>query len=218
MGATKSEQWPRLSRDLKAIVDQWEFDQRKDETDDERSTRHFVEKMLRVYRSSVETFSQQWVERLHNILRDDPEWLGAEIDAILSKEAVDRIDDAVDTLLSFDPVLVTELPKADVSLYLKEATRCYLFGFNQGTVALCRAAIELALDERLSKAELLPPTNLQAKIKLAKDRKLIDEDAAILAHAVRKAGKTVLHKQAASAKNARDALDATRGALIRFYK
>ena len=54
-------------------------------------------------------------------------------------------------IAALKPVLAGQVPSAEVSLYLREATRCYLYGFFQGSTALCRAALEAGINELLQR-------------------------------------------------------------------
>ena len=78
-------------------------------------------------------------------------WL---LDDYLSKLMVSRIPQTVTRAMKFDHIVVDNLPRSEVQLYLREAVPSYLFGLDQAAVALARAAIELALRERVPYADV----------------------------------------------------------------
>jgi len=87
----------------------------------------------------------------------------------------------------------------DAWAYLAEATRCWLFGHDTASVALCRAALELALREAIRRTpNTLPPPSgkdwdLNGLIRVARDEKILDDIAKNMAHDVRVAANDILH-------------------------
>lgn len=212
----KTDEWPLLSKELASFIDHWDHFENSEDSED-REAREFFERVVRIATHSVESLSEQWIQKLHILLRQDQDHFRSVMDDFYSRKAVEGIGATVKRFLRLEPALVAEVPQKDIVLYLEQATRCYLYGLSQACVALSRAAIEIALDEKLAKKRLVPDRTLQKKIKQAQKVGLITEEAAVLADRVRIAGKTVLHKKPVSDQVARDTLDAARGALVRFY-
>jgi hypothetical protein len=114
-------------------------------------------------------------------------------------------------------------PERIVNLYLREATRCYIFGFWFSSVALSRAAVEQALKDRLreesSKAgNDIPNDKTLSRLSLdAKDMGLIDSAHLNLVDKVRKGGNRALHGAPPEENDAADVLAAARGVLNQLY-
>lgn len=208
--------WPLLSNELASCIDTWDhFENPEDE--ESREARNFFEKAIRIATRSVESLSEQWIEKLQVLLREDQDHFRSAIDDFYSRKAVQGIRATVNRFLGLEPALVAEVPQKDIVLYLEQATRCYLYGLSQACVALSRAAVEIALDGKFVRHRVFPNGTMEMKIKQAQKLRLITEEAAILVDKVRVAGKTVLHKKPVSDEVARDTLDSARGALVRFY-
>jgi hypothetical protein len=88
----------------------------------------------------------------------------------------------------------------DCWTYLSEATRCWLYGLDSASAALCRAALELALRSAVG----TPNTTSQPSagreenqianlIRAAYDRRLLDRYMREVAHEIRKTGNDILH-------------------------
>ena len=64
------------------------------------------------------------------------------------------------------PVLVGVIPAKEVTVYLREGTRCFIYGFFQASIALCRAALEAGLNDHFQrKTGATPQMDLSGKIK-----------------------------------------------------
>jgi hypothetical protein len=92
----------------------------------------------------------------------------------------------------------------DCWAYLSEATRCWLFGLDSASAALCRAALELALRSAVGipNTSSQPPPGREEKqianlIRAAYERRLLNRRMRELAHEVRKTGNGILHGRVA---------------------
>jgi hypothetical protein len=100
-------------------------------------------------------------------------------------------------LLAIPPIKVPGFE--DTWTYLAEATRCWLFGHDTACVALCRAALELALREAIRRTPNTHPPlgerdwDLNGLIHVARDEKILDNIAKDIAHDVRVTAKRILH-------------------------
>ena len=104
------------------------------------------------------------------------------------------------------------LAPPSVVSYLRESTRCWLYGFYGACVALNRACLEDALKARLSsEGELL---NL---ITWARRNRVLDDRMEATAHTVRKAGNDFLHGKKISEKEAGETLGATRSIVEHLF-
>jgi hypothetical protein len=83
---------------------------------------------------------------------------------------------------------------------LAEATKCYLYGFHKASVALCRAALERFLKERVAaeaveqqRREQPKKGELEVLINAAGRAQLLDSELVRMAHGVRVRANDVLH-------------------------
>lgn len=97
-------------------------------------------------------------------------------------------------------VPILKCASEDAINVLAEATRCYLYGFHKASVALCRAALERFLKQRVPKdlyeqQRLEQPKggDLEILINAAGRAKLLDAALMEIAHGVRKRANDVLH-------------------------
>ncbi len=106
---------------------------------------------------------------------------------------------------------------ADVVLLLREATRSYLFGLSRASVALCRACVERLLKDRLNRTDVLQEAmrsntgEFDALIRVASSTRLLNEEMADWAQALRKIGNRALHSRGPTDEEAWQALVRTRG-------
>ena len=96
--------------------------------------------------------------------------------------------------------------------YLRESTRCWLYGFHGASVALSRSCLEDGL-----KALLQMDEELESLIDAAERRGLLDDCMVKMAHRVRKAGNRFLHGQRITEKESREILDATRSIVEQVF-
>jgi len=139
-------------------------------------------------------------------------------DKFYSREVVEHLPDMVRQFSQLRPVLVGKLPDRQVAIYMREATRCFVYGLFQGSIALSRAALEAGLNRYIEfKLGAVPPMDLKDKIEKAAQFKLIRGETASLGQEVRRLSNQVLHSKPASENMAFDALVAARGVLQELY-
>lgn len=109
------------------------------------------------------------------------------------------------------PPIVGTAPSSVVS-YLRESTKCWLYGFHGASVGLSRACVEEGLRTRLGMSGDLEPL-----INAAARRGVLDDCMANMAHMVRKAGNKFLHGKRITEKESRETLDATRSIVEQMF-
>jgi len=105
------------------------------------------------------------------------------------------------------------LAPRSVVAYLRESTRCWLYGFHGASVALCRACVEGGL-----KARLEVSGELEALIDAAGRRKVLDDCGVKMAHAIRKTGNDFLHGRQITERQTHETLDATRSIVEQLFQ
>jgi hypothetical protein len=186
--------------------------------DDDKEARLVVEELIRAATSSLEGFAPAAATQVLAFWKANPEnWKWA-ADDFYSRQCVASISKIVRRFLELTPVLVGRIPNSEVSLYLKEATQCFLHGFFQGSTALSRAAMESGINELLARQlGAVPKLDLVEKLRQLERFKLLDSSVARSAHEVRKAGGNVLHRSPAPEKLAFETLIKAREVLMKLY-
>jgi len=211
-----SNEQPQL---LSQHLDWYIQDSDQDASSEEKAARSTVEKLIAVAMSSLEGFAPAAADQLIKFWHQDPENWSCAVDDYYARQSIRDIPRIVQRFLKLTPVLVGRIPSDEVSLYLREATRSYIYGFLQASTALSRAALEAGINEHLKgKLGAVPNTDLIDKLNQLERFKLITADIAHLAHDVRKAGGNVLHKSPAPDKLAFDTLISARKILKKLYE
>jgi hypothetical protein len=113
---------------------------------------------------------------------------------------------------------ITGLAPPRVVSYLRESTKCWLYGFHGASVALGRACLEEALKARLPARDTVKGTTLEIMIDAARRRGILDDCMAKVAHdTVRQNANDFLHGEGISEKKSRETLDATRSLVEQVF-
>jgi hypothetical protein len=178
-----------------------------------------VDKLIRATTSSLEGFApSEMTELLTFWQHHAASWRWA-VDDFYTRESVRSIGDIVRRFLRLTPVLVGRIPSPEVSVYLREETRCFLHGFFQASVALSRTALEAGINELLlRRLGTVPRADLIDKLTQLERFHILDREATNAAHEVRKAGGAVLHKSPAAESVAFDTLVRARRVLTKIYE
>lgn len=172
----------------------------------------------------LETFGEgrlaQWLRRK---LKDEGNrsWIAAVLNDFYTRDLLKKVEGFVERTMRLNALTPEITPEKNVMLYLREATRCYVFGFWDSSVALSRASLEMALRNRLESrlAGLLSRSDddLNDLLKNAKRVGLLDEDRWQKADKVRVNGNTVLHGTRSNEGLAWDSLRGVRVVLSQLY-
>lgn len=162
----------------------------------------------------------QW---LRDSLRiDTRRELAWDLDACFTRTLLKQILEIVDRAIRLEPVVVGEEPRGSLNVYLREATRAYLFGLFIASVALSRSALEEALEDRVPC--LLQNTTSNEKLKhLIRAARTIrpmvlNEETYLVADKVRRSANKVVHGEACTAGKALEILQDARTVLRFMYR
>ena|SRR2546425_2296510 len=136
-----------------------------------------VERAIRQIKiDSIESLMPEELETIIGILRHRRDMLEWSLDDHYSRSLLKEVPEIVRRALKLEPLYVKRQIKGPAETYVREATRAYLFGFFQASVALSRSALEQSLRESLrSGASLLAQTDeLLSLIRAAELSKLLD--------------------------------------------
>ena len=117
------------------------------------------------------------------------------LDDYYSRHFLDEVPKIVKRALKLEPLFIKKPIEGPVEIYIREATRAYLFGLFQASVALTRSALEQSLKENLrTEAPMLAQTDeLLSLLKRAELSKSLDGSLLQFAHEVRKSANAILH-------------------------
>jgi hypothetical protein len=125
----------------------------------------------------------------------------------------------VDRTMKLSAMTPRATPNPEVNVYLREATRCWIAGLWQSSVALSRTTLEIALRNRLKEGHGFLPTDdkFETVIEYAYMCRVIDHAHHEMAEDVRKRGNGVVHGSPANEDLAARILSNTRGILHQLY-
>jgi predicted RNA-binding Zn-ribbon protein involved in translation (DUF1610 family) len=147
-------------------------------------------------------------------------WIARILNDFYTRDFLKRAGKIVERTMLLNAMESKANPDRGVTLYLREATRCYVFGFWDSSVALSRAAVERALKDRLKEqlGKNMPNDDeMKRLLDYAYKMRLIDGAHLTMANAVRVAGNNVLHGSHAHENDAGESLAAARGVLNHLY-
>jgi hypothetical protein len=153
-------------------------------------------------------------------VKKHPDLWKAEVEDWFVREGLARVPEIVDRFLRLGSIVPNKTPNPEVEVYLREATRCFLYGFFQASTALARAAIEAGLNDCLARMlGSVPERSLPEKIRVATKFRLLDPQQAKMARDVVKAAGRALHQETVKSSSlAFDAIACSRGVLEGLYR
>jgi hypothetical protein len=185
-----------VDEDLKAVIDRLRAkDDDIDETQDMLNRLKWTQFIRRLYRRGkiVETESSS-TEGLRNIVDlVCSNWMP--IDEFFAIEAVSNIDPLAERFMELRAIFIHSKPPEEAREHLIEATQCYLQGFYQASIIICRSVVEYVLDNELEKKGQPTDQHLYLIVDNARKEKIIDSRLSSVAHSLRKAGRDAIHRK-----------------------
>jgi len=139
------------------------------------------------------------------------------LDEYYSKQLVAEIPGIVDRALALRPLESAKNVPRQVNVYLEQTTRAFVAGLWDGTVALARACLEAALEDRIGEYIGHQNRDLNDWISEAERRHLITDAQSRTARRIQGLGNMVLHQKSASDVEARQSVKALRDVLGGLY-
>jgi putative methionine-R-sulfoxide reductase with GAF domain len=182
-----------------------------------KEAEELAERMTGYLLGRLEGFGDETAQRIESLFKEVGTSLSYEFEHLYVRDMLTRIPKMVARTMKLSQVITREDPSGWVGIYLKEATRCYIFGFWDASVALCRAAVEQGVREVVRKKLNQSPANLTQTVKLADRSRLLDKSTSHLAGKVILMGNRVLHGSPTNERGAWDVLCAARGVLQHLF-
>lgn len=130
---------------------------------------------------------------------------------------IDSVPGYVKRLLRLSRLDAEHLPSKVTNGYIREAVRTYVLGLPQASVALCRAALEQALKDRLGRQLSGDFITWQDLLNEARKWNLLDKATEAVARDISNAGDEVLHEKPTDLITAEEVVVKTRGLLQQIY-
>lgn len=210
----------RLSQVLREHVEELHQPDEEFDAEEHQEEEKIVRSIMRYLLRSREGFSDAEIAKWNALFEklEDKDTLDMWLDEYYVHDMLERIPKMVRRTKRFSTIVPNRTPSKEINLYLREATRCYIFGFWHASVSLCRATVEQALRERVNGK---PSDRFYEMLKVAQVKGLVDSADAHMAEKAYATGRDVLHgkrlSEGRAADLAFDALSGARGVLIRLF-
>jgi hypothetical protein len=163
--------------------------------------------VLREVVEALEGFGDEPTARwLNSNSEKHPKLIEYLLDELYTRDFLEKARKMVDSTMKLSAMITWRTPDPEVNIYLREATRCYIAGFLESSVALSRSALEIALRHRLEGEEGFPRPDDEFEINDAHEA---------MAEEVRKHGNHVARGSPANEGLAERMLSNTRGVTVR---
>jgi hypothetical protein len=200
-------------------LDKWTDAEADDETPP--ADAQLYELIRRIEVDSVESLLPIEAARIIQHPHHRKDLLADSLDDHYTRKFLEEIPGIVRRALKLQPLFVQDMISSPTGIYLREATRSYLFGLFQAAAALSRSALEHSLRESLrNSSSLLGETDELLGLIRAAERvkpRVLAGDALQFAHEVRKTATVVLHGKPCTEQDSFDLLVKTRAILNSVY-
>ena len=207
--------WCEYIRDkLKELDPETDEEMEPDEREEARQTLEFVERITAYVVGHLVGFSDATATKIESMARDVGVPVGEEVEHYYVRDMLERVPKMVNRTMKLSHIIPPKSPLGPTEVYLKEATRTYLFGFWDASVALSRAAVEQGLRQAVKERFNQNLKTLRELIDAGLLLGLLDNPGKDRAGKVVDTGNRVLHRQPVDETEAWDVLWAARGVLL----
>jgi hypothetical protein len=209
----------RLSQEVQTFIDSWPHDSDLPPEEHEET-----EKIRRVVRATVddiiasrEMVTEEKFAPFEKMLAATPNLIDELLDERFTRDVVSAVPGYVRRTMQLSRLEGSRIPSKMTNRYLQEAARTYIFGLPQASVALCRAALEQSLKEKLKIQGASTFVTMNSLLKKAVESGVIDEVIRQTARTIANEADTVLHEKPADLSKAYEVLLMLRGVLQHIY-
>ena len=163
--------------------------------------------------------AQEWVvsDADFGKLAPDPKLRRLTCDEVYSKALLEKVPKMAERTVRVGVLSTREPLAGGANLCLREATRSYVLGLWDAACALSRAALEEALEDRLTRLFGSAKGKLDELITSAERSKILDRAHADRAGRIQRRGNMVLHQRQAVEEDAWKAITDLRAVLAHLY-
>jgi hypothetical protein len=207
-----------LSQEVQRFfTDQLDLDGVYSEETEANEALKIVEALVDDIVSSREMITDNKLAFFEKRLEDTPEIIEEFLDERFTRDVINAVPGYVRRTLELSRLEGSRLPSTRTNGYLREASRTYIFGLPQASIALCRAALEQALKENLGSQGTGTFVNFNALLDEAEGAQIIDNTIRKMARRIATEADKVLHERLADLPKAYEVLMILRGVLQHIY-
>jgi hypothetical protein len=210
---------PILSEEVQSFIDDWDSDHHlsPNERNETEQYRKVIRTVVDDIIASRETLTDNKLATIEKFFGETPDLIHDLLDSRFTRDVIDAVPGYVKRLLELSRLEGCRIPSKMTNRYLQEAARTYIFGLPQASVALCRAALEQSLKEKLKIQGAATFVTMNSLLKKAVDSGVIDDVIRQTARTIANEADTVLHEKPADLAKAYDVLLMLRGVLQHVY-
>ncbi|MCI0723927.1 MAG: hypothetical protein L0338_33960 [Acidobacteria bacterium] len=210
-----------LSQEVQTYIehlDSWdEHDLSPEEREEAVKARKVIEVIVSEIIKSRETLAETALKGIESLVRNDPDLIAHFLDERFTRELIDTVPGCVTRTLQLSRMDASRTPSKVTNAYLREATRTFILGLPQASIALSRAALEQGLKENLGRQLSGKFIKFHELLEEAEKWHLLDKVTKRIARDLAKAADDVLHEKPATLEKAREILEQLRGLLQHIY-
>ncbi len=210
-----------LSQEVQTYIehlDSWdEHDLSPEEREEAVKARRAIEVIVSEVIKSRETLAETELKGIESLVRNDPNLIAHFLDERFTRELIDAVPGCIRRILQLSRMDASRTPSKVTNAYLREATRTFILGLPQASIALSRAALEQGLKENLGLQLSGNFIKFHELLEEPEKWHLLDKVTKRIARDLAKAADDVLHEKPATLEEARELLDQLRGLLQHIY-
>jgi hypothetical protein len=211
----------KLSHEVMAFIDTLEiekkFDLPPDELDEAEKNEKLVATIVGEIVRSRQSVRDSKLAAVENLVQEIPDVIEDLLDEYFTREMVGMIAGCVRRTLKLSRLQAKRQPTVTTSTFLGEASRTYIMGFAQASIALSRAALEQALKESMGHQLSGAFISFQDLLAEAARWNVLDRKHTQIARQLAREADNVLHDRPASESKALEALTYLRELLQHIY-
>lgn len=207
-----------LSDKLKELEPRADDELEEGERKEAQEAQELIERMTDYLEGRLASFGDERSMKTESLFREVGVDLEDQLEHFYVRDMLSRIPKMVGRFLRLSHMVAGRPVPREVEIYLKEATRTYVYGFWHASVALSRAAVEHGLRQAVIKQTGQNQNTMRELVAAGLRWGLLDKPSADLTDTVITCGNRVLHREPANAEGAWEALCAARGVLTRLFR
>lgn len=210
-----------LSQEVQVYIDtlNWEDKHNLSEQEIRESERDrkILDAIVSAIIQSRQSFSSLDLHNIDQLVRSNRELVEAAVDDRFTRDAIDAVPGYVTRLMELSRLEASRTPSKVTNTYMREATRAYILGLPQASIALCRAALEQGLKENLGYQESGTFIKFQDLLAEARRYSILDSVTESIAREIATAADSVLHESPADLKVTLDVLTKLSALVQQIY-
>jgi len=200
-----------LSEKLQELETESEDELDASERAETQEARQLVERMTAYLVGRLAGLDDEMARKIDKLFSETKVSLDYHIEHFYVSNMLERIPKMVGRTMKLSPIMQKKTIPGGVDVYWREATRTYVYGFWDASVAMSRAAIESALRPALKERAGQSPDTLREVVAASLRWGILDKPSREMADKVVPAANRVLHRKPAGEAEAWDTLCASRG-------